>query len=86
MKGDAVDEADEQESPVAAAFGEFDGPTIVDGEKDVGGAGEVREGVFEGEGVEGFHEQEGHGWAEEDDMGVRVMGEVFAFEVSVGCE
>lgn len=83
MEGDAVEETDEQERPVGAAFGEFDVGAVVDGEEDVRGVGEVWEGVFEGGGVGGLHEHEGHGGAEEDDVGVGVLGEGFALEVSV---
>lgn len=55
MEGDAVDEADEQEGPVGAAFGELDVVAVVDGEEDVRCGCEVWEGVFEGGGVGGLH-------------------------------
>ena len=49
----------------------------------MGCAGEVGESFFECERVGRLHEHEGHGWAEEDDVGVFVLVEVFAFEVPV---
>ena len=49
----------------------------------MGGTREVGESLFEREGVGGLHEHEGHGWAEEDDVGVFVLVEIFAFEVPV---
>lgn len=55
MEGYAVDDADEEERPVGAAFGDLDVAAVVDGEEDVGCAGEVGEGFFEGEGVGGLH-------------------------------
>lgn len=55
MEGDVVDEADEEEGPVGAAFGVGGVVAVVDGEEDVGCVGEVREGVFEGGGVGGLH-------------------------------
>ena len=68
---------------MGAAFGDFGVAAVVDGEEDVGGFGEVGEGVFEGDGVRGLREHEGHARSEEDDLSVFVLGEVFAFEVSV---
>lgn len=41
MEGDAVEDGDEEERPVGAAFGEVDVLAVVDGEEDVGGAAEV---------------------------------------------
>jgi hypothetical protein len=58
-------------------------PAIVNWEEDVGGFGEVGEGVAEGSRVGGLEEHEGHAWAEEDDVGVFEFGEVFVFEVSI---
>lgn len=84
MEGDGVGDGDEQEGPVGAAFGEGGVAAVVDGEEDVGCAGEVREGVFEGEGIGGLHQHEGHAGAEEDNVRVGVLGEEFAFEVSAG--
>lgn len=55
VEGEAVEEADEEEGPVGAAFGELDVGAVVDGEEDVGCGGEVGEGVFEGGGVGRLH-------------------------------
>lgn len=49
----------------------------------MGCAREIGEGFFKCEGVGGLHEHEGHGWAEEDNVGVFVLVEVFAFKVPV---
>ena len=84
VEGDAVDEADEQQRPVRAAFGPGGVVAVVDGQEDVGGVGEVGEGVGEGGGVGGLHEHEGHAGAEKDDVRVGVLGEGFALEVSAG--
>jgi len=48
VEGHAVNHRDEEERPVAAAFGDGDVACVVDGEEDVGCAAEVGEGVFEG--------------------------------------
>ena len=55
VEGEAVEEADEEEGPVGAAFGEVGVGAVVDGEEDVGCRCEVGEGVFEGGGVGGLH-------------------------------
>ena len=47
----------------------------------MGCAGEIRESFFECERVGCLHEHEGHGWTEEDDVGVFVLVEVLAFEI-----
>ena len=82
MKGHAIDDGDEEERPVGAAFGEVDVLAVVDGEEDMGGAAEIRESGDEGEGVGGLHEHEGHAGPEEDDLGVVIFGEEFSLEVS----
>lgn len=82
MEGHAIDDGDEEERPVRAAFGEVDVLAVVDGEEDVGGAAEVGESRDEGERVRGLHEHEGHARPEEDDVGVLILGEKFALEVS----
>ena len=43
--------------------------------------GEIGEGGFEGERVLGVHEEEGHRWTEEDNLGFGVVGELLALEV-----
>lgn len=43
---------------------------------------EVGEGIAERTGVVGLEEHEGHAWAEEDDVCVFELGEVFVFEES----
>ena len=73
MEGDAVDDGDEEQGPVGAAFGDFGVAAVVDGEEDVGCFGEVGQGVFEGDGVGGLGEHEGHAGPEEDDLGVFVL-------------
>jgi len=82
VEGDAVDDADEEEGPVRAAFCGGDALVVVDGEEDVCDVCEVREGVFDCSRVGCLHEHEGHGWSEENDVAVFVVGEIFAFEVS----
>ena len=82
MKGHAVDDGDEEEGPVRAAFGEVDILAVVDGEEDVGGPAEVGESGDEGERVGGLHQHEGHAGPEEDDVGIFVFGEEFSLEVS----
>lgn len=82
VEGHAVDDRDEQERPVAAAFGDGHVARVVYGEEDVCCAGEVGEGVFQGERVGRLHEHEGHGGAEEDDVGGGVFAKFFTFEVS----
>jgi len=67
---------------VCPTFGFGYVPAVVYGKEDVGGFGEVREGVAEGAWVGGLEEHEGHAWAEEDDVGVLEFGEVLVFEVS----
>lgn len=66
-----------------AAFGFGDVAAVVDWEKDVRCAGEVGEGVAEGERVGGLEEEEGHTRSEEDDVGRSVLCEEFVFEVSI---
>ena len=82
MERYAVDDADQEEGPVRAALGEVRVMAVIDGEKDVRCAGEVWQGFFERKRVRRLHKHEGHGGAEEDDVGVFVLVEVFAFEVS----
>lgn len=48
MEGHAVNEANEEKSPVAAAFSDFNRSAVVDGEEDMGCEGEVGESIFEG--------------------------------------
>lgn len=67
-----------------AAFCFHDIATVVDGEEDVGGTREVREGLTKGSGIAGLSEHEGHAGSEEDDVGGLVLGEVFMLEVSAG--
>ena len=55
MESDAVNDADEEERPVGAAFCDFDVAAVVDGEEDVRCLSEVWEGVFEGQGVGCLH-------------------------------
>ena len=83
VEGDAVDDGDEEEGPVGAAFGFDDGAAVVDWEEDVGCFGEVGEGFEECARVRGLEEHKGHAGAEEDDVGGFVFGEEFAFEVPV---
>ena len=83
MKRYAVDYAHKKKGPVRATFGDRRVAAVVDRKKDVGCAGEVGESFFEREGVGSLHEHEGHGWAEEDDVGVLVLVEVFALEIPV---
>jgi hypothetical protein len=45
-------------------------------------AGEVWEGVFQGQRVVGSHQHECHGGAEEDDVRGGVFAEFFALEIS----
>lgn len=46
--------------------------------------GEVWESIFECERIRSLHKHERHGGAEEDDVGIFVLAEEFAFEVP-GC-
>lgn len=82
MKCYAVDDGDQKEGPVGSAFGFGDVAAVINREEDVRCLGEVGEGVFEGEGVEGLGEEEGHAGAEEHDFGGLVVDEVLALEVS----
>ena len=82
MEGYTVNDRDEQERPVAAAFGDGYVARVVYGKEDVCCAGEVGEGVFQGERVGRLHEHEGHGGAEEDDVGGGVFAKFFALQVS----
>lgn len=65
-----------------AAFGDVRIMAVIDGEKDMRCAVEVWQGFFERKRVRRLRKHEGHGRAEEDDVGVFVLVEVFAFEVS----
>lgn len=67
---------------MGTTFGNFDIAAVVDGEKDVGCLGEVGKGVFQGQGIGRLDEHKGHGGAEEDDLGIFVLGEVFALQIS----
>lgn len=67
---------------MGAAFRDGGVAAIVEGEEDVGCLGEVWQGFAEGDGVRGLGEHEGHGGAEENDVRVGVLGEVFTLEVS----
>ncbi len=60
MKGDAIDDADKEQGPMRAAFSLFDIMTVVDGQEDVGRAGEVWESFLESYRIRGSHEHEGH--------------------------
>lgn len=82
MESDAVDNGNKEERPVGATLGDGGVAAVVEGKEDVRCLGKVRQGFAEGDGVGGLGEHEGHGWAEEDDVRVRVLGEVFALEVS----
>lgn len=67
---------------MGTTFGHFDIAAVVDGEKDVGCLGEVGKGVFEGEGIGCLNEHKGHGGAEEDDLSIFVLSEVFTLQIS----
>lgn len=79
----AVENAHKKKGPVGAAFRYRGVAAVVDREEDVGCAGEVGKGFFKRERVGSLHEHEGHGWAEEDDVGRFVLDEVLVFEVPV---
>lgn len=81
MERHAVQNTDEQQRPMRPALGDVDGAAVVDGQEDVGRAGEVWQCGFEGERVLGFHQQEGHAGAQEDDARFGVLGEFFSFQV-----
>ena len=83
MEGDAVDDRDEEERPVRAAFRNGRVAAIVNGEEYMGCSCEIGEGVFESEGVRGLGEHEGHAGTEENDVGVFVLFQVFSFEVPI---
>ena len=55
MEGYAIDDGDEQERPVGAAFCDRDVAGVVYGQEDVCCAREVWEGVFQGQRVGGLH-------------------------------
>ena len=82
MKRYAVDDADQEQRPVRTTLGEIRIVAVVDGEEDVCCTGEIWQGFFERERIGRLHEHEGHGWAEENNVGVFVLVEVLAFEVS----
>lgn len=83
MKGDAVDDGNEQERPVGAAFGLVDIAAVVDGEENVARLCEVRECFAERARVWGLKEHEGHAWTEKDDVGGFIIDEEFAFEIPI---
>ena len=82
MEAHAVDNADQEERPVRAAFCHAGISAIVDGQEDVGCVSERGEGFFEGERVLCLRKEKGHRGSEENDFGAGVLGKVFAFEVS----
>ena len=84
VESNAVNDRDEKERPVGAAFGNGRVAAIVEGEEDVGRLGEVWEGLTKGNGVGGLGKHEGHGGTEEDNVRVGELGEVLPLEVSGG--
>lgn len=78
----AVDEGDEQEGPVSAAFRFDDVMAVVNGEEDMSRFREVGERITEGTRVGSLKKHEGHARTQENNVGSFVFGEAFAFEVS----
>lgn len=81
VKSNTINGGYQQEGPVGATLGEADVAVVVDGQEDVSDAREVREGGANLTHVWLFHEEKGHGRAEEDDASLGVFGEDFALEV-----
>jgi hypothetical protein len=82
VEGYVVDDGDEEQGPMGAAFGNGGVAAVGDWEEDMGDIFEGGKGRGDGMGVGGLEEHEGHGGAEEDDVGVFVVGEVEALKVS----
>ena len=81
VEGDAVDDADEQQGPVRAAFGDGGVAVVVYGQEDVGRVCEVWQSGFQGQRVRGLEEEKGHAGAEQDDVRFGVGAQFLVLEV-----
>lgn len=64
MKGESINDTDEEKRPVGATFSDFDVSAVVDWEKYMCCFGKVRQRVAKGLGIRGLDEHKGHGGAE----------------------
>lgn len=81
MKGNAIDDGDEQEGPMRSTFCLGDVAAVVYREEDVGRVIEIWQDFLEGEGLGRLPKHVGHGWTQEDDGGFGVSAQLFALEI-----